>query len=135
MVNGKLSALRWIRDTACHDGPKRGPLATPSIFVYGTENESRTGTRHAARSRGGTPPSWSAARGAVRLHGAGEEKPDSDIDILIELAPDTPVGVFEYVGIELYLADLLASPVDIANRSSLKAFVRPSAEQDAIYAF
>jgi predicted nucleotidyltransferase len=65
----------------------------------------------------------------------GKEKPDSDIDILIELAPEAPVGLFEYVGIEQYLADLLASRVDIANRSSLKAVVRPGAERDAIYAF
>ena len=65
----------------------------------------------------------------------GEEKPGSDIDILVELAPEAPVGLFEYVGIEQYLADVLASPVDMANRSSLKAFVRPSAERDAIYAF
>ena len=65
----------------------------------------------------------------------GEEKLDSDIDILIELSPEAAVGLFEYVGIEQYLGDLLASRVDLANRSSLKAFVRPSAERDAIYAF
>jgi len=65
----------------------------------------------------------------------GEQTPDSDIDILIELAPDAQVGLFEYVGIEQYLADVLARRVDMANRSSLKAFVRPSAERDAIYAF
>jgi predicted nucleotidyltransferase len=65
----------------------------------------------------------------------GQEKPDSDIDILIELAPDAAVGLFEYVGIEQYLADLLATRVDVANRNSLKAFVRPSAERDAINAF
>ena len=35
-----------------------------------------------------------------------EAKPASDIDILIELEPDAPVGVFEYVGITQYLADL-----------------------------
>jgi len=65
----------------------------------------------------------------------GEEKPASDIDILIDLAPEAAVGLFEYVGIEQYLTDLLASRVDVANRSSLKAFVRPSAERDAVYAF
>jgi uncharacterized protein len=65
----------------------------------------------------------------------GEEKPDSDIDILIELAPEASVGVYEYVGIEHYLTDLLSSRVDVANRNRLKAFVRPSAERDAIYAF
>ncbi len=54
---------------------------------------------------------------------------------MIELEPEAPVGLFEYVGIEQYLADLFASRVDVANRSSLKAHVRPGAERDAIYAF
>jgi predicted nucleotidyltransferase len=65
----------------------------------------------------------------------GDSTPDSDIDILIELAPNASVGVYEYVGIEQYLSDVLASRVDVANRKSLKAFVRPSAERDAVYAF
>ena len=65
----------------------------------------------------------------------GEEKPDSDIDILIELEPEAPIGLFEYVGITQYLADLFPHRVDVANRGSLKALVRPSAERDAVYAF
>jgi predicted nucleotidyltransferase len=64
-----------------------------------------------------------------------EAKPTSDIDILIEIEPNAPVGVFEYVGITQYLADLFPGRVDVANRSSLKPFVRPSAERDAVYAF
>ncbi len=64
-----------------------------------------------------------------------EAQLSSDIDIMIEIEPDAPVGVFEYVGITQYLADLFPNRVDVANRRSLKAFVRPSAERDAIYAF
>jgi uncharacterized protein len=64
-----------------------------------------------------------------------EAKPDSDIDIMIELAPEAPIGLFEYVGITQYLADLFPVHVDVANRSRLKALVRPSAERDAVYAF
>ena len=65
----------------------------------------------------------------------GEGKRTSDIDILIELDPQAPVGLFEYVGITQYLADLFPVRVDIANRSSLKPLVRPSIERDARYAF
>jgi predicted nucleotidyltransferase len=65
----------------------------------------------------------------------GEARPASDIDILVEIEPDAPVGVFEYVGITQYLADLFPGRVDVANRSSLKPLVRPSAERDAVYAF
>ena len=39
------------------------------------------------------------------------------------------------MGITQYLADLFPNRVDIANRSCLKALVRPSAERDAVYAF
>jgi predicted nucleotidyltransferase len=64
-----------------------------------------------------------------------EDKPGSDIDIMVEIAPDAPVGLFEYVGITQYLEDLFPDRVDVANRKSLKPLVRPSAERDAIYAF
>ena len=59
----------------------------------------------------------------------------SDIDLLIELDPQAPVGLFEYVAITQYLSDLFPAPVDVANRSSLKPLVRPTIERDAIYAF
>jgi predicted nucleotidyltransferase len=65
----------------------------------------------------------------------GKGKRTSDIDILIELDPQAPVGLFEYVGITQSLADLFPVRVDVANRSSLKPLVRPSVERDALYAF
>jgi uncharacterized protein len=65
----------------------------------------------------------------------GESKRTSDIDILIELDPQAPVGLFEYVGIMQYLTDLFSVRVDVANRGSLKPLVRPSIERHALYAF
>lgn len=65
----------------------------------------------------------------------GDNRPDSDIDILIEIAPDAHVGLWEYVGITQYLEDIFPTGVDVANRSQLKPFVRPSAEREAVYAF
>ena len=59
----------------------------------------------------------------------------SDIDILVEIAPDAPVGLFEYVAITQYLADLFPVRVEVADRSTLKPLVRPSAEREAVYAF
>jgi predicted nucleotidyltransferase len=59
----------------------------------------------------------------------------SDVDILVEIAKDAPVGVFEYVGITQYLSDLFPQAVDVANRDQLKPHVRVEAERDAIYAF
>jgi predicted nucleotidyltransferase len=65
----------------------------------------------------------------------GEAGPKSDIDLLIELDPRAPVGVFDYVAITQFLADLFPVRVDVANRGGLKALVRPRVERDAIYAF
>jgi len=65
----------------------------------------------------------------------GDNCPDSDIDILVEIAPDAPVGLFEYVAITQYLADLFPVRVEVADRSKLKPLVRPSAEREAVYAF
>src|SRR5438067_690413 len=65
----------------------------------------------------------------------GEAQPDSDLDIMIELDPDAKIGVFKYAGIRRYISELFANPVDVVDRNSLRPHVRPSAENDAIYAF
>jgi len=62
----------------------------------------------------------------------GAKQGQRAILILIELAPKAPVGVFEYVGITHYLADLFPGRVDMANRSSLKPFVRANVERDTV---
>ena len=40
----------------------------------------------------------------------GDARPDSDTDILIEIDPDAPVGVYEYVGIKEFIASLFDGP-------------------------
>ena len=65
----------------------------------------------------------------------GDQRPDSDIDIMVEIAADAPIGVFEYVGIVNYIEDLFPIPVDVVDRAGLKPFVRPNVERDAVYAF
>ena len=65
----------------------------------------------------------------------GEAHQDSDLDILIDLDPDAKLGIFEYVGIRQFIAQLFPASVDVVDRAALKPHVRPSAESDAIYAF
>jgi predicted nucleotidyltransferase len=65
----------------------------------------------------------------------GDDRPDSDIDIMVEIAPQADIDLFGYVGIKQYLEDLFGARVDIANRDYLKPQVRPRAEREAIYAF
>ena len=65
----------------------------------------------------------------------GDDRPDSDIDILVEIAPDARIGLFQYTGIVRYLEEMFPVRVDVANREGLKPLVRPNAEREAIYAF
>lgn len=65
----------------------------------------------------------------------GEARADSDIDILVELAPEARIGILDYVGIVQFLEELFPARVDVANRAGLKAHVRPEAEREAIRAF
>jgi predicted nucleotidyltransferase len=65
----------------------------------------------------------------------GDNRPDSDIDIMIEFDPAARVTLFGYVGLKTYIAGLFDGPVDIVNRDGLKPHVKPVAMTDAIYAF
>ena len=65
----------------------------------------------------------------------GDNRPDSDIDIMIEINPEAHITVFDYVGLKEYIAGLFDGPVDVVSREGLKPYVRPAATADAIYAF
>jgi predicted nucleotidyltransferase len=65
----------------------------------------------------------------------GAHRPDSDIDIMIEMDPDARITVFDYVDLKEYIASLFNQPVDVVNRDGLKSHVRPAAVADAVYAF
>ncbi len=65
----------------------------------------------------------------------GEARPDSDIDVMLDLDPDAGISVFDYVGLVEYLQGLFGGPVDVSNRETLKPHVRPTAERDSINAF
>ncbi len=65
----------------------------------------------------------------------GEARPDSDLDILVEIDPGARIDLYEYVGIVQLIESLFDVRVDVANRATLQPHVRPSADRDAIYAF
>lgn len=64
-----------------------------------------------------------------------EERPDSDVDLFVELSPDVADDFFAYAGIAADLEAIVGRDVDVARRDRLRAHVRPSAEAQAVYAF
>ncbi|MCA6115534.1 nucleotidyltransferase family protein [Bradyrhizobium sp. WSM 1738] len=86
-------------------------------------------SEHALRERG---VKHAALFGSVAR---GENRSDSDIDIMIEFDPEARITVFDYVDIKEYIAQLFDGPVDVVNREGLKPYLRPAAMADAIYAF
>jgi uncharacterized protein len=65
----------------------------------------------------------------------GDNRPDSDIDLMIEVDPAAGIGVYEYVALKDYIATLFDRPVDVVSRDGLKPYVKPAVTTDAIYAF
>ncbi len=65
----------------------------------------------------------------------GDRHAGSDIDIVIELAEDTTIGVYDYVALKDYIAGLFDGSVDVVNRDALKTHLRSAALGDAVYAF
>ena len=45
------------------------------------------------------------------------------------------IGVFDYVGLKDYIAELFDAPVDVVSRKGLKPYIRPAATADALSAF
>jgi predicted nucleotidyltransferase len=65
----------------------------------------------------------------------GDNRADSDIDIMIEIAPEIVQDVYDYVRLKNFIAALFTDRVDVVDRRALKPYVRPLAEGDAVYAF
>lgn len=64
-----------------------------------------------------------------------QAKPDSDLDVMIDIDTSIVQDVYDYAGVIGFISDLFPMKVDVANRELLKPYVRPSAERDAVRAF
>jgi predicted nucleotidyltransferase len=65
----------------------------------------------------------------------GEARPDSDIDVLVDLDQERPMGIFEYARLKLYINGILNGAGDVVNRRTIKPLLRDSILQDTIHAF
>ena len=61
----------------------------------------------------------------------GDDGPDSDIDILVELDPTAKVDLFAYVELRTFMAELFPGSGRYRKQRALKPHVRPPAESDA----
>ena len=61
----------------------------------------------------------------------GEERPDSDVDILVSLDPDKPVGM-RFFGMWGDLERMLGREVDLVTENGLAEHARKSVERDKI---
>ena len=51
----------------------------------------------------------------------GEQKNNSDVDVLVEFKE--PIGLFEFMALEYYLSDLLGVKVDLVSKKALKPHI------------
>ena len=65
----------------------------------------------------------------------GEARPNSDIDVLVDLDPNRPIGVFEYARLKIYIGELLGGAGDVVNRRTLKPLLRENILRDCVNAF
>jgi predicted nucleotidyltransferase len=63
----------------------------------------------------------------------GENKPDSDLDLLLQLDYSNRISLLDLIGVEQDLTDALGIPVEIATEESLSPYVRPYVEKDLTY--
>ncbi len=65
----------------------------------------------------------------------GEATADSDVDILVDLDPAAPIGVWEFVGLQHFVGELFPTRVDVVHREGLRPRPRLSIERDLVHAF
>jgi len=64
----------------------------------------------------------------------GEARADSDVDVLLDLDPERPMGIFEYARLKIYIRELLGGCSDVVNRKTLKPLLRDSILREAVRA-
>src|SRR5712691_917340 len=65
----------------------------------------------------------------------GDNRPDSDLDILVEFEPGAEGSVYDYIRFKEYVAGLFPGRVDVIDRAALKLHLRAPSARDAVYAF
>ena len=64
-----------------------------------------------------------------------EERPDSDVDILVDLDTSSPIGLLQYAGMINRLEALLGRKVDLVAKDSIKPFAQESVNRDKVIVY
>jgi uncharacterized protein with HEPN domain/predicted nucleotidyltransferase len=80
------------------------------------------------------------AQGVTRLAVFGstarnEARPDSDVDLLVDIDWRRKFSLFDWAGLELFMRDLLGREVEVAMRRSLKPFVKDAILAESVEVF
>ena len=63
-----------------------------------------------------------------------EAREGSDVDILVEFEPGSPVGLFAFARLRRTLSEILGCAVDLATPEALRQEMRAQVMQEAVYA-
>jgi predicted nucleotidyltransferase len=80
------------------------------------------------------------AAGVVRISlfgstARGEQRPDSDVDLLAAFDSARRLSILDVVGIERQISDVLGRPVELVEEGTLKPRVRRTVDAEAVRAF
>ena len=73
------------------------------------------------------------AMGIFGSYVRGEQTDDSDIDILVEFAPNFSFGLVTFCTLENQLTDLLGAKVDLVMKDTLKPHIGEKILQEVVY--
>ncbi len=62
----------------------------------------------------------------------GDNRPDSDFDLLVDFLPDARIGLIEYSRMQIDLSEILKTKVDLVSKKGLKTNVRSNVLVDAM---
>jgi predicted nucleotidyltransferase len=65
----------------------------------------------------------------------GDNRPDSDVDVLVDVDPARARSLFDLAGIHAEVEEVIGGPVDVAWRDRLRPQIVIEAERDAVHAF
>lgn len=60
-----------------------------------------------------------------------EQSPESDVDILVEF--ESPVGFFDFIRMENFLATVLKMKVDLITQKALKSAIKEDVLKEVVY--